>query len=167
MRFRATIDIVDGNPFVSVSAPRARRLRAGWKKPMPVLVQINGEPEPAWKINLMPVGDGRFSLYLHGIVRKASATKVGDRVDVDVRFNAAYRNGPQHPLPAWFRGPLERSRKAKASWDALIPSRKKEILRYFSGLKSAEARERNLAKALHVLTGKPGRFMARSWKGGK
>lgn len=167
MRFRAIIEIFNGNPFVSVGAARARRLRPAWKKPMPVLVRINGRPNPPWKINLMPVGDGRFYLYLHGIVRKASATKVGDRVDVDVRFDAAYRNGPQHPMPAWFRGPLERNRRAKASWDALIPSRKKEVLRYFSWLKSAEARERNLAKVLHVLSGKPGRFMARDWKNGK
>jgi hypothetical protein len=26
---------------------------------------------------------------------------------------------------------------------------------------------RNLAKAMHVLSGKPGRFMVRSWKDGK
>jgi uncharacterized protein YdeI (YjbR/CyaY-like superfamily) len=68
-----------------------------------------------------------------------------------------------HPMPSWFRAPLLRNAKASRAWDALIPSRKKEILRYFSWLKSAEARERNVARALHVLSGKKGRFMARSW----
>jgi uncharacterized protein YdeI (YjbR/CyaY-like superfamily) len=52
------------------------------------------------------------------------------------------------------------------NWEALIPNRKKEILRYFSWLKSREARERNLEKALHVLSGGKGRFMARAWDGG-
>jgi len=45
----------------------------------------------------------------------------------------------------------------------LIPSRQKEILRYFAGLKSAEAQERNLQRAIHVLSGGKARFMARSW----
>jgi hypothetical protein len=131
---------------------------------MPVLVRVDGKPEPRpWRINMMPVGDGDFYLYLHGDVRRASQTKVGDFVAVEVEFDAAYRNGPMHPMPSWFRVPLARNAKASCAWDALIPSRKKEILRYFSWLKSAEARERNVARALHVLSGKKGRFMARSW----
>ena len=40
---------------------------------------------------------------------------------------------------------------------------KKEILRYFSQLKSKEARTRNLQRALQVLSGGDGRFMGRSW----
>ena len=52
------------------------------------------------------------------------------------------------------------------NWEALIPSRKKEILRYFTQLKSQEARERNLEGALRVLLGRKGRFMARAWNRG-
>jgi len=167
LKFKARIEITNGNPFVFVDAARARALRPAWKKPMPVLVRIDGEPDPPWRINLMPIGDGRFYLYLHGEVRKASGTKVGDLVQVELRFDAAYRNGPLHSMPSWFAGPLEKNLKAKAAFEALIPSRRKEILRYFAGLKSDEARARNLKQALQVLSGKPGRFMARSWKGGR
>ena len=112
-----------------------------------------------------PDADGHrgFYLYLHGDVRRASQTSVGDFVSVDVEFDTAYRNGPMHPMPAWFRRPLAGNPKAAKAWDALIPSRKKEILRYFSWLKSPEARERNVARAIHVLSGKKGRFMARLW----
>ena len=39
---------------------------------------------------------------------------------------------------------------------------KRKIPRYFARLKSPEARERNLGRALHVLSGKKGRFMARA-----
>lgn len=49
----------------------------------------------------------------------------------------------------------------------LKPGWKKEILHYFSWLKSEEARERNLERALGVLSGEDGRFMARDWKEGK
>ena len=68
-----------------------------------------------------------------------------------------------HPMPSWFRIPLSRNVWATQAWNELIPSRKKEVLRYFSWLKSPEARARNVTRALDVLSGKKGRFMARSW----
>ncbi len=79
MNFKAKIRIFNGNPYVHMNAERASALKHGWKKPMPVLVQINGKPNPPWLINMMPIGDGSFYLYLHGEVRKASDTKVGIR----------------------------------------------------------------------------------------
>lgn len=166
-RFRAKMRILGVNPYVLISAARARALKSGWRKPMPVLVQVNGVPKPPWRINLMPIGDGRFYLYLAGQVRKASRTKVGDMIDVDVRFDPTYRNGPMHPMPAWFKGPLEANAKARRAWDSLIPSRQKEILRYLSWLKSDEARTRNVAKAIRVLSGAKERYMARSWSRGQ
>ena len=167
LRFTAVIKIHDGNPYILISKARATALQPDWRKPMPVLVRINGQPKTAWRINLMPIGDGRFYLYLHGTVRKASKTQVGDRVTAEVAFDPAYRNGPMHPVPVWFLAPLNKNPQAKKAWDTLIPSRQKEILRYFSWLKSPEARQRNLERALGVLSGKPGRFMARSWKNGR
>jgi hypothetical protein len=166
MSFSARIRIFNGNPFVYVSAARARAIKPDWRKPLPVLVRINGMPKrKPWRINMMPIGTGAFYLYLHGDLRRASNTKVGDRVQVKVAFDSAYRNGPMHPMPSWFRVPLWRNARAKKAWDSLVPSRQKEILRYFSWLKSQEARERNVARALHVLSGKKARFMARSWAG--
>lgn len=93
----ATIEIYNGNPYVLVSRARAKKLKDGWRRSLPVLVQINGKPDNPWRINLMPIGKGSFYLYLHGEVRRASATKVGDRVKVDVRFDDSYRNGSMHP----------------------------------------------------------------------
>ena len=164
--FNAVIKIRDANPFILVSASRANAIKPGWRKPLPVLVRVNGKPSHAWRINMMPVGDGSFYLYLHGDIRKASGTAVGDRVRVEIDFDASYRNGPQHPMPKWFKRALAENPPAMKSWLALIPSRQKEILRYFSRLNSPDARARNLAKALHVLSGETGRFMARAWKNG-
>jgi len=163
LRFRSTIEIDTINPYVRIDARRAARLKNGWRKPLPVSIRVNGKPDTPWRINLMPAGDGSFYLYLHGSVRKASRTKVGDRVRVEVRFDAAYRSGPMHPIPTWFSTALKRDRQAREGWNALIPSRKKEILRYFAQLKSREAQLRNLERALHVLAGGKARFMARSW----
>jgi hypothetical protein len=124
------------------------------------------KPDRQWRINMMPVGNGDFYLYLHGDIRRASHTSVGDRVRAEINFDASYRNGPQHPMPVWFRQGLAANRQAKKNWLALIPSRKKEILRYLSRLSSPAAQARNLARALHVLSGGAGRFMARTWADG-
>jgi hypothetical protein len=167
IRFRAVIKLHGINPYVIVSATRASQLKPGWRKPMPVLVQINGKPDDPWPITMMPMGDGSFRLYLHEKVRKASGTGVGDRVDVELRFDNEYKSGPAHPMPVWFRAALSKNRIAKKNWEALIPSRKKEILRYFSSLKSVDASDRNLSRALQALSGEPVRFMARDWSGGK
>jgi hypothetical protein len=164
--FTAVIKIRGVNPFILVSASRARAIKLGWRKPLPVLVRINGKPANAWRISMMPAGNGSFYLHLHGDIRKASSTAVGDRVRVDIDFDAGYRNGPQHPMPGWFKQALVGNPRATKTWRALIPSRKKEILRYFSRLRSMDARARNLAKALHVLSGETGRFMGRAWKSG-
>jgi len=115
---------------------------------------------------MMPVGDGSFYLYLHGDIRRASSTAVGDRVRVEIDFDASYRSGPQHSVPRWFKLALSGNARAMENWAALIPSRKKEMLRYFSHLDSQDARARNLAKALRVLSGETGRFMGRAWKNG-
>ena len=163
LAFRAQIRITGVNPYVLVSAARAARLKLGWRRPLPVLLKVNGGPRIPWRINLMPRGDGSFYLYLHGGVRVASKTKVGDTVSVEISFNAKYRGGPEQRIPEWFRKPLAAASKATAAWKALTPSRKKEIVRYLARLKSPEARMRNLKRALAALSGKPARFLARSW----
>ena len=113
----------------------------------------------------MPKGDGSFYFYLNGTIRKSSCMKVGDEVLVQTSFDDAYR--AVYPMPPWFSIPLSKNTKAQAAWNALSASRKKEILRYFSWLKSDEARKRNVTRVLLVLSGNEGRFMARTWKNGK
>ena len=167
LHFNGLIEIRGINPYVLVSAAQAEELRPGWRRPMPVLVQVDGRPEPAWRINMMPVGDGSFYLYLHASVRQAAGKDVGDRANFDVWFDEEYESGPAHPMPPWFAEALGANAVAKANWERLIPSRQKEILRYFAGLKSSAAQSANLRRAIDVLSGIPGRFMARAWKDGQ
>jgi len=167
LTFKATIKIQGINPFVLVTDEQVRQIKPGWKRPLPVVIQINGKPDNPWRINMMPRGDGAFYLYLSEVVRKASRTKVGDIVSVTVAFDAAYSNGPLHPIPDWFKVPLEANAVAAKAWHNLPPSRQKEILRYFASLRSDEAKARNVQKVLQVLSGESGRFMARDWKNGR
>jgi hypothetical protein len=161
------IELTGANPYVRVSADQAAFLGPGWRRPMPVLLRINRAQNRLWRTNMMPVGEGAFNLYLHGEMRKVSQTAVGDVVTVELWFDDAYVNGPQHPVPAWFQAALNLDGSARANWEGLPPSRQKELLRYFDRLKSAEAIERNLTSVLHVLAGNPGHYMGRDWADGK
>jgi hypothetical protein len=167
LKFYAVIKIRGVNPYVLVSARRAGKIRSNWRRPLPVLVRVNGHPKTPWRINMMPVGDGTFYLYLHGEVRNASNTKVGDRVNVEASFDVKYRNGPMHSMPPWFRVALRENPAASKAWKELPPSRQKEVLRYFANLKSPEAQQRNLARAMSALSSPSERFMGRTWKNGK
>lgn len=167
LRFSAAIKIRGVNPYVDVSASCAHQLKKNWRKAMPVLVRVNGRPAGTpWRINMMPTGNGSFYLYLHSSVRAAAGVRVGDRVTVDLDFDGDYKNGPRHAMPRWFSAALARTPRAKLNWNKLTPSRKKEVLRYFAGLKSDEAQQRNLGRAVAALSGEPGRFMGRAWTNG-
>src|SRR6266446_252393 len=163
LRFRAPIEINKINPYVRVRPDLAARLRPNWRRPMPVRIQVNGKPDNPWRINLMPVGDGSFFLYLHGQVGQESGTSVGDVVSLAIEFDDDYTGGPVDPMPPWFGDELQRNPAAQRGWDILPPSRQKEILRYLVRLKSPQAQQRNVQRALHVLAGGKARFMARSW----
>jgi hypothetical protein len=166
LTFRGTIQMRGINPYIAVSAAQTAALKSGWRKPLPVLLRVNGVPSEPHRTNMMPAGDGGFYLYLNETIRSEAGVSVGDDVRVELRFDKGYRNGPLHPMPQWFKQALRQNSLAQENWKALTPSRKKEVLRYFVGLKSVEARARNLEKAMRVLSGEEGRFMARTWRNG-
>ena len=153
------------NPYVLVSKERAERIKVGWRKPLPVMARVNGQPSQSWHINMMPVGNGDFYLYLHGNVRQASGTKVGDIVSLELDFDSNYQGGPLS-MPEWFAKALAAQPPAQANWEKLSPSRQKEVVRYFANLKSEAAQARNLERAIRALSGAEERFMGRLWHAG-
>ena len=88
---------------------------------------------------------------------------MGDVVSVEMEFDNEYQSGPAHPMPSPFSAALRQNSAAKQRWGKLTPSLQKEVLRYFFRLKSSEAKERNLQRAIDVLSGGKGRFLGRTW----
>lgn len=164
LTFKAIVQIRGINPYILVTAINANELLSNWRKPMPVIVQINGKPDLPWHTNMMPTGDGDFYLYLHGDVRRASSTKVGDKVAAKVWLDVAYQNGPLHPMPKKLQQLFKQNEIAAKRWQELSPSRQKEVLRYIAGLKSEAAIDRNIHMFGGVLLGSNGRFMGRDWE---
>jgi hypothetical protein len=152
--FRATIASIGINPYVLVPAVHLRALFAAAgrdKGPIPIRVTIAGT---AFEQNLVRY-QGEWRLYLNGPMRKAAGKEVGERIALGVEFDAAPRAEPMAPLLA---GALAAQPAARAAFDALAPSRRKEILRYLNRAKSPATLQRNVDEVLHYLRGGPARL---------
>lgn len=149
MPFRASIDLVGINPFVTLPPRRLEELfaAAGRERgPIPVRVAIGGA---TFRQNLVK-HRGVWRLYLNKPMRTAAGKGVGDRVTLEVEFDAAPR---VEPMPASLRSALAKNAGAKAAFHALVPSRQKEIQRYLNSAKTAATVERNVAKVMAFLAG--------------
>jgi len=153
-RFSAVIVLIRAagpeaiNPCVEVPASIAAALRreSGKNQSLPVRATVQGRP---FKANVMRFL-GAWRLYLNGPVRKAAGVDTGDRVSVSLRHDPLPR---REKMPKAFAAALARDPKARAAFQALALSRRKELLRYLNSLKREESVQRNVAKMLRYLKG--------------
>jgi hypothetical protein len=171
LKFSSKIQIINGNPYVR---PPDHILLVIFQQadkdtsPIPIKGKLNGAPF----VQTLVRYDNDWRLYVNIIMANAAeipfsksiAEIVGREVEIKVEFDP---NPPTYEMVEFLKDALEANPTARKNWDKLIPSRQKEILRYFSWLKSDEAKERNIKKLLEALTGSEIRFMARTWKDGK
>src|SRR5579864_3335780 len=132
--FRATIKKVGINPCVAVPAKVSQAF--GIRGYIPVELKLAGTHHLA---NLVPLGGNKHRLYINGLMLKATDWKVGDRVPIELRLDINPRIEPMSPSLA---EALISRPKTQAIFDALPPSRQKEINRYLNHLKSPEAIDR-------------------------
>lgn len=154
--FEAELQIIDGNPYVSVpEAVLAEIFRDAdrEKSPIPIRGSINGRP---YQQTLMRFR-GAWRLYVNMQMLDDSPRHVGEMLDVEVAFDPSERtlDAPPKLLAA-----LEVNPEAREAFDALTPSRQKEIIRYISSLKTEAAIDRNVERAIGFLVGKE-RFVGR------
>jgi hypothetical protein len=150
--YSARIEIIGINPFVHVPAPVLAAIFADAGKsrgPIPVRGTIEGEPF----VQTLVRYQGAWRLYLNGPMRVAAGVDVGDLAHLEVVFDPASRVVPTDPALA---RALSGDRAAKRAFEALSPSRKKEISRYLGALKSEVTRARNIERVLAHLAERPG-----------
>lgn len=144
LRFRATVHklgvnrCVDVPPRVVVDLQRASGKEAG---PIRVRGRLNGKRFTTTVVR----SAGEWRLYLNMALRAEAAVEVGDEVTVEVEFDRAPRIVP---MPPRFAAALTNDPKARAAFEDLTPSHRKDILNYLNSLKTAESLERNIKKAI-------------------
>jgi hypothetical protein len=155
-KFKTSIEIIGINPFVNIPEHILVEIfkQAGKNKsPIPVKGTINGN---SYKQTLVKY-KGLWRLYINTTMLKDSPRRIGEEIEVAIAFDPIKRTINPHPklLEA-----LENNIEAKNIFCGLSLSKRHEIIRYISFLKSEESIERNIEKAIDFLLGK-GRFVGR------
>jgi uncharacterized protein YdeI (YjbR/CyaY-like superfamily) len=117
------------------------------KAPIPIKGNINGN---AYRQTLVRYSN-EWRLYINTAMLKNSPKRIGELVEITVAFDADSRD---IEMPVDFAKALKANKEAAVAFEKLIPSRKKEIVRYLANLKTKESLERNIVKAIKFLTGK-------------
>ena len=156
MQVTATIAIIGINPYILLPGKVLEKIfmEAGKNKgAIPVLLTIN---QMEFTQNLVKYS-GAWRLYLNTPMRKAAGREVGDIITFGIQFDPGERIILMHPQ---LKIALNKNKNAKAIFEKLAPSRKKEIMRYINNLITKEKIEENVAKAIQFLEGKQ-RFIGR------
>jgi hypothetical protein len=145
MRFRTTIEL-GGKTATGFRVPPEVVASLGRGKRPPVRVTIGGH---AYRSTVAPYGDV-FMLPLSAANREAAGVAAGDEVDVDVELDAEPRTVP---VPSDFADALDRDADARRFFDGLSYSNQRRFVLSIEDAKTAETRQRRLAKALDALRG--------------
>ena len=97
----------------------------------------------------LAVMDGRNVIGLSKAVRGQLGVDIGDEVDAVVDLDTAER---EVEIPADLAAALDRDPAARAAFDALSFSRRKELARSVAEAKRPETRERRIAAAVEELS---------------
>jgi bifunctional DNA-binding transcriptional regulator/antitoxin component of YhaV-PrlF toxin-antitoxin module len=144
MRFRASIDLHGTSATGIVVPPEVVDGLGSSRKPA-VTVTINGYSYPS---TIATMG-GRFLIPVSAQVRAGAGVKAGDVVDIDVELDTAPRTVD---VPADLAKALKAAPAAAQAFDALSYSNQRRHVLSVEGAKTAETRERRIAKVVADLT---------------
>src|SRR5215470_12602333 len=155
-KFKADIEIIGANPFVFVPDRVLKNIFKQANKdkgPIPIRGTVNDNP---YRQTLVKYRHA-WRLYINNSMLKNSPRRIGETVVIEVDFDRGDRSIKPHPkLVKAFK----ENKLAKKTFDNLPPSRRHEIVRYISFLKTEESVIRNINRAINHLIGK-GRFVGR------
>ena len=143
MKFRASIELA-GKTATGIEVPAAVVARLGSSKKPAVRVTIKGY---TYRSTVASMG-GRFMLPISAEVREAAGVAARDKVDVDVELDTAPR---EVMVPADLSRALTREPAAKRFFEGLSFSNKQRIVIAIESAKTAETRERRIAKSVGSL----------------
>jgi uncharacterized protein YdeI (YjbR/CyaY-like superfamily) len=89
---------------------------------------------------------------------KNSPNRIGETIELTIAFDPIERTIIPHPK---FIKALEENNNAKIVFDGLSPSKRHEIIRYISFLKTEKSIDQNIKKAIDFLLGN-GKFVGRN-----
>ena len=148
MKFHALIEGA-GKTAAGIEVPAEVVTALGQTKRPPVRVTINGY---TYRSTVASVG-GRFMVGVSNEVRASAGVAAGDEVDVQMELDTAPR---EVSVPPELAKELASDAGARKAFEALSYSKQRLLVDPVANAKTAETRDRNIAKALSSLRGRGG-----------
>ncbi len=143
MRFRATVEL-GGKTATGIEVPQDVVAALGSGNRPPVTVTIGGHTYRTTVARM----SGRFLIPLSAENRTAAGVAAGDQVDVDIAMDS----GPREvTVPGDLAAALERDDTARATFDGLSYTHRKEWVRWIEEAKKPDTRATRLAKTVESL----------------
>ena len=143
MRFRTTVEL-GGKTATGIEVPEEVVAGLGSHKRPAVRVTIG---DYTYRSTVARMG-GRYLLPVSAEVRKGAGVAAGDEVDVEVVLDDAPR---EVAVPDDLAAALDAVPGARARFDALSYTQRKEHVRAVEEAKAAATRERRIAKAVEAV----------------
>jgi Bacteriocin-protection, YdeI or OmpD-Associated/Domain of unknown function (DUF1905) len=140
MRLTTTLQRRGPAAAVVLDDEQVEQIGEGAKR-FPVQATVNGY---TWRTTVMRMG-GEFLLGLNKAVRDAAGAQAGDSVDVAIELDIAPR---EVEVPEALASALAKDPAAKAAFDALSFTNRKEYARAVAEAKRPETRDRRVAQTL-------------------
>ncbi|GAA1893543.1 YdeI/OmpD-associated family protein [Asanoa iriomotensis] len=142
MKFRTVVEPPE--PMRGLEVPPAVVEALGGGARPPVTITVNGH---SWR-SRVAIMRGRHLLGLSNANRQAAGVTVGEEVEVDVELDTEPRVAVE---PADFADALAADPLARAAYDNLTDSRKREHVRAIESAKRPETRKRRIDQAIATL----------------
>ncbi|MFC9434797.1 YdeI/OmpD-associated family protein [Nocardia sp. NPDC057030] len=143
MKFRTLVEPPE--PMRGLEVPPEVVAALGEGARPPVTITLNGH---SWK-SRVALMRGRYLLGLSNANRKAAGVAVGDTVEVELELDTEPRVIVEPPD---FARALDDDPAARAAYDRLAYSRKREHVHAIESAKKPETRQRRIEKAIATLT---------------
>jgi len=143
MTFRAT-GLLSGKTATGIRVPPNIVAGLGSSKRPAVRVTINGH---TYRSTVAPMG-GEFMLPISAEIREITGVKAGDNVDVNLALDTEPR---EVTVPPDLKSALAKDASARKFFEGLSYSNKLRIVLSVDAAKSAETRQRRIAKAVESL----------------
>jgi hypothetical protein len=113
----------------------------------PVTATVNGY---SWRTSVARMG-GEFLVGLSREVRQGAGVEAGDEVEVTLELDAAPR---EVEVPGALAAALAASPEAKAAFDSMAFTHRKEYARWIAEAKKEETRQRRVEQAVEMIRAK-------------
>ena len=138
---------------------QAGKTATGIKIPADLIEELGGGKKPLVKVTIngftyrsaVAVMNGAFMVGVNAENREAAKVKSGDKIDVAIEIDTEERTVD---VPAEFQKMLNQNKAANKTFELLSNSKKKALVIPVAKAKTQETRNRNIEKALTLLTTK-------------